>query len=248
MECAVKIIVAEDEQPQREALVAELGTLWPEATVIACADGLEALEAFHREQPVVAFLDVRMPGLSGLEVGRAMASTAQVVFITAHDDAAVQAFEQGAVDYLLKPVRTDRLQKAIDRVRERLRATSTVDVGKVIDQLRAQLASKPQTLKWVTASAGEVTKLYAIDDVIAFQAHDKYTRVLTANDEAIIRTSLRELLVQLDPEVFWQVHRSVIVRASAIERVRRTELTLRLRGLSEEFPVSAAFQSRLRSM
>ncbi len=250
----MKIIIAEDEQPQREALAAALREVWPEAHLVAsCADGLEALEAFHTEQPAAAFLDLRMPGLHGLEVARAMAGVTQVVFITAHDDAAVRAFEQGAVDYLLKPFRRERLEQAVTRLRERLRGAAQVDLHQVLDRLRVQLApnGRPQTLKWVTASVGEVTKLYSIDEVIAFHAQDKYTRVITANDEAIIRTSLRELLQMLDPDVFWQVHLSVIVRASAIAHVRRDELaksSLRLRGKSEELPVSAAFQSRFRGM
>lgn len=241
----IRILIAEDEQPQREALVASLASLWPEAQVVAsCGDGLSALEAFEREQPHVAFVDLRMPGASGLELARAMADSVFVVFVTAHDDAAVQAFEHGAVDYLLKPVEPARLALTIARLQERLRTTSRPHTQ--LGTLAVRPAPAP--LKWVTATVRDTTTLYAIDDVIAFQAQDKYTRVLTATDDAIIRTSLRELLRGLDPEVFWHVHRSLIVRATAIDKLKRDELGqwIKLKGQSEWFAVSQAFHSRLR--
>ncbi len=246
MEDAItRILIAEDEQPQREALAASLAQLWPDARVVAsCGDGISALEAWEREQPQVAFVDLRMPGAGGLELARAMADSVFVVFVTAHDDAAVQAFEHGAVDYLLKPVERERLALTIARLQERLRSTTTPQTA--LGALA--VAGPPASLKWVTATVRETTTLYAIDDVIAFQAQDKYTRVLTATDDAVIRTSLRELLRGLDPEVFWHVHRSLIVRATAIEKLKRDELGqwLKLKGQSEWFAVSQAFHSRLR--
>lgn len=192
----------------------------------------------------MAFVDLRMPGAGGLELARAMADSVFVVFVTAHDDAAVQAFEHGAVDYLLKPVEPQRLAMTIARLQERLRTTSPPHTRLGV----VPSSAPPAPLKWVTATVRDTTTLYAIDDVIAFQAQDKYTRVLTATDDAIIRTSLRELLRGLDPEVFWHVHRSLIVRATAIDKLKRDELGqwIKLKGQGEWFAVSQAFHSRLR--
>jgi DNA-binding LytR/AlgR family response regulator len=249
----VTLLLAEDEAPQREALAALLAELWPEASLVAaCADGLEALEAFERERPDVLFLDIRMPGLSGLEVASAARGRAHLVFVTAYDDQAVRAFDEGAVDYVLKPVRRERLADTVQRLRRRLDGPPA-DVGGLLVRLRDELArtAKRDGLRWITASVGDTVKLYALDEVLAFQAQDKYTRVITVKDEAIIRKSLRELLSVLDPEVFWQVHRSVIVRAAAIDRVRRDELGkqwLILKDHPEPLPVSSTFQSRFRGM
>lgn len=198
------------------------------------------------------FLDLRMPGLGGLDVARAIGAAAHVVFITAHDDSAVIAFEQGAVDYVLKPVRRERLERTVARVKQRL-GEAPPGLDALVARLRDELAPArdPGLLKWVTASVRDTVKLYAIDEILAFWAQDKYTRVLTASDEALIRTSLRDLLPQLDPERFWQVHRSVIVRASAIASVRRDPgggHSLAVKGRGEVLPLSAAFYSRLRGM
>jgi DNA-binding LytR/AlgR family response regulator len=250
----VTVLVAEDEAPQRETLVALLAELWPACAVVAaCSDGLQALEALEREQPQVAFLDIRMPGVSGLEVAAAAAGRTHLVFVTAHDDYAVRAFEQGAVDYLLKPVRRDRLAATVERLQSRLGGAPPPDLEALLARLRAELAvaPRPATLRWITASAGDTVRLYPIDEVLAFQAQDKYTRVLTAADEAIIRKSLRELQGELDSEIFWQVHRSVIVRASAIDRVKRDALGkhwLTLKHRADVLPVSSAFHHRFRGM
>jgi DNA-binding LytR/AlgR family response regulator len=249
----VRIMVAEDEAPQRTAFIGLLEAAWPEAQVVAvCSDGLEALEALEREAPEVAFLDIRMPGLSGLELAEACGGRAHVVFVTAHDDYAVRAFEQGAVDYLLKPVRRERLAETVQRLNARLAHTPPrLDV--LLAQLRSELGQSPrrEALKWITASLGDTVKLYAIEEVLAFHAQDKYTRVITTGGEAVIRKSLRELLSALDESLFWQVHRSVIVRASAIDCVKRDELGkwwLALKGHAERLPVSSAFQGRFKGM
>jgi DNA-binding LytR/AlgR family response regulator len=249
-----RLLIAEDEPPQRAALEALLAALWPEATICAsCGDGLEALEAFERARPEVVFLDLRMPGLGGLDVARAIermsGGAAHVVFVTAHDDAAITAFEHGAIDYVLKPISRERLARTIARLRAHLRA-APADLDALIGRLRDQLAPRPTGLQWITATVRDAVKLYAIDDIIAFQAQDKYTRALTRDDEALLRTSLRELIGQLDPDVFWHVHRSVIVRASALDVVRRDELGCRLtlKGRAEVFPLSSAFYARLRAM
>jgi len=275
----IKVLVAEDEAPQRQALVAMLHEVWPAAEVVAaCGDGQSALEAFDREAPNVAFLDIRMPGptlkqtsersvagptlerksersaagLGGIDLALRFGHRAHIVFVTAYDEYAVRAFELGAIDYLLKPIAPARLRETVQRLVERgLQHPPAIDA--LLATLRRELTpSAPRDrLKWITASLGETTKLYAVDDVIAFRAQDKYTLVVTAADEAIIRTSLRELVQKLDPDEFWQIHRSVVVRAAAIDQIKRDELGkswLTLRGRTEQLPVSTTFAARFRGM
>lgn len=246
---APRILVAEDEAPQRDALVRALKTAWPRAEVVAtCEDGFDALEAFEREAPDVAFLDIRMPACSGIEVARAIAGRAHVVFVTAFDDHAVQAFEQGAIDYLLKPVQIGRLAETVRRLEARL-AQPPRDLEGALGTLPRESASAP--LKWITASVGATVALYPIEEVLGFHAREKYTTVLSARGDAEIRMSLKELVQKLDADEFWQVHRSVVVRVAAIDRVRRDEagkLQLTLRGRDEMLPVSDAFRGRFRGM
>jgi len=249
----ITVLIAEDEQPQRLALQKMLQELMPEAHIVAvCEDGLSALEAMQQHQPTFALLDIRMPGLSGLEVARSAPAGTQIVFTTAYDEYAVKAFEAGAVDYLLKPIKPERLQQAIERVRERQQTKTAPDISHLLDALESKLRGAPnKSIKWVTASVGDTVKMFSIDDVLFFQAQDKYIRVVTNTDEAIIRTPLKELLGSLDPDIFWQVHRSVVVRVSAIDRVRKDELghyLLTLKDRTEILPISSAFQSRFRGM
>jgi DNA-binding LytR/AlgR family response regulator len=249
---SVTALLAEDEAPQRAELRRMLGELWPELTVVECEDGLAALEAMESHRPQVAFLDIRMPGVTGLEVARAAGVDVHVVFTTAYDEYAVQAFERGAIDYLLKPIKRDRLALAIERIQARLNSGTAPDVSAVIAAVERQLAPhRPTGIKWITANVGSTTKMYSIDEVLFFQAQDKYTRVVTAADEANIRTTLKELVMDLDAEIFWQIHRSAIVRAAAIQSVRRRDdgkLELRIRGRDDVLPVSSAFQYRFRGM
>jgi DNA-binding LytR/AlgR family response regulator len=193
-----------------------------------------------------------MPGLSGLEVARSASSNTQVIFTTAYDEYAVKAFETGAVDYLLKPIKPERLQQAIERVRQRFQTKAMPDISNLIDALEIKLRGTAcKSIKWVTASVGDTVKMFSIDDVLFFQAQDKYIRVVTNTDEAIIRTPLKELIASLDPDIFWQVHRSVVVRVSAIDRVHKDELghySLHLKDRKETLPISSAFQSRFRGM
>jgi DNA-binding LytR/AlgR family response regulator len=237
-----RALVAEDELPQRRRLCELLGELWPELTIIAeCGDGLAALEALTAQRPEVAFLDIRMPGLTGLEVARAAEDT-HVVFTTAFESHALDAFEHAAVDYLLKPIRRERLGQSIVRLKQRLAEASAplsrsfgINAG----------------MRWITGSAGHVTRVLGINEVLFFAAQDKYVRVVTADDEVQIRTPLRELLAALDPETFWQIHRSVIVRAGAIHRIETGidgRMKLTVKGRTEELPVSQAFQSRFKPM
>jgi DNA-binding LytR/AlgR family response regulator len=243
-----RAIVAEDEAPQRESLVELLRELWPQMeSCAACTDGLQALEALTRHRPQLAVLDIRMPGLGGIELARAaIAGGAQVLFTTAYDEYAVRAFEAGAVDYVLKPVRRERLQLALERVRERLQRG--LPAPELPERMRDEASGG---LQWITAQLGDSLRLLGIDEVLYFQAQDKLTRVVTAEGEALIRTSLKELAGQVDCGRFWQVHRSVIVRVSQIQAFERNELgryTLRLRGRSERLPVAQAFAARLRGM
>lgn len=248
-----RILVAEDEAPQRAELCRLLQAVWPEAVIVAAsADGLAAIRDFDTHQPEVAFLDVKMPGASGLEVADHIAGRARLVFVTAYDTHAIRAFEQGAVDYLLKPVVPERLRATIARLQARGAAVSPA-----LDTLRAELRAvlgapaAREHLHYITASVGDTVRLYPIDEVIAFRASDKYTLVWTERDEAVIRTSVRELLAQLEPDSFWQIHRGTLVRPRAVAHVRRDEggkLWVTLRGRGEALAVSPSYQHRFRSM
>lgn len=243
-------LIAEDEAPQRQELRAMLAALWPELTVIAeCEDGLEALEAWTARTPDIAFLDIRMPGLTGLEVARQAPEGPQVVFVTAYDEFAVKAFEAGAVDYLLKPIRADRLAETVAWLRAR-RSAPKIDMAALAEALSGQLAPK-RVISWITASLGDVVKMIAIDDVVCFQSEDKYTRVVTASESAHIRTPLKDLADQLDPEIFWRIHRNAIVRVAAIRQVKPDEdgrLQAWLKGVAEPVRISDAFRHKFKAM
>ena len=243
-------LLAEDEAPQRDALAGMLAQAWPGLEIVACEDGIAALEAVALHRPAVAFLDIRMPGVSGLDVARTVAACGGlVVFTTAYDDYAVRAFDAGAVDYLLKPIAPARLEQALVRLRARLgQATPAA----AIDSVEAALRPRGEReVRWITASIGDSVRLIGIDEVVYFQAQDKYVRVVTAQDEALIRMPLKEIAAGLDPDVFWQGHRGRLVRVAAIDRVRRDELgrhALQLKARAERLPVSAAFMQRFRGM
>lgn len=249
----LRALIAEDEAPQRRELIRLLDKQWPELRVAAeCEDGLSAIEALQADPPQVAFLDIRMPGISGIEVAKAaIEQGCQVVFTTAYDEYAVRAFEAGAVDYLLKPIREERLAQAVQRLRERLLRPVNEMLPTLLSALQQLPGERDQPLQWITASLGDTVRFIGIDEVLCFQAQDKLTRVLTAQGEAFIRTPLKELVRGLDPKHFWQVHRSAIVRAAAIDRISKDELgrfELRLKQNAETLPVSQAFAQRLRGM
>lgn len=231
-----------------------LADAWPELEVVAaCEDGIAAMTAIAEHRPQVAFLDIRMPGVGGLDVARAAAAAGGlVVFTTAYDEYAIGAFEAGAVDYLLKPVSAERLGDAVERLRARLQEPPPGDLQALVEDLEARLRPRDERLiRWISASAGDSVRVIGVDEVLYFQARDKYVCVVTAEGEAVIRTPLKELLAGLDPEEFWQVHRGVVVRVPAIDRVRKDELgkhRLRVRGRPEDLPVSAAFLHRFRGM
>ncbi|PZQ18762.1 MAG: DNA-binding response regulator [Rhodanobacter denitrificans] len=254
MSAPVTALIAEDEAPQRAALLDLLAEQWPELEVVgACEDGPSALLIAAERRPQVAFLDIRMPGVGGLDVARAVvAGGGLVVFTTAYDEYAVRAFEADAADYLLKPIQPARLRRTVERLRARLARPDAAAAADPLDALEARLRPQGERLiRWISASAGDSVRMIGIDEVVYFQAQDKYVRVVTSSDEAVIRTPLKELLAGLDPDLFWQVHRGVVVRVAAIERLRKDELgraVLRLKGRAETLPVSAAFVHRFRGM
>ena len=249
-------VIAEDEEPQRRKLVELLGEIWPELEIVAqCEDGLSALESVTSLQPAVAYLDIRMPGLTGLEIARAASPGTHVVFTTAYDEYAVSAFDQGAIDYLLKPIKRERLEQTVARLKARAgsHSTNSTTIGAILDALQGRIPSRATlgSMRWITGTVGNITKMFAIEEVLFFQAQDKYVRVATLEDEVQIRTPLRELLAALDPEAFWRIHRSVIVRAAAIHRIESDadgKLNLRVKGRTDVLPVSSAFQYRFKPM
>ena len=253
-----KAVVAEDEALLRDELVSLLAGAWPELEIVAASeDGGSALEAIGEHQPEVAFLDIRMPGLTGLEVAAAAAEASprtQVVFVTAYNQYAIDAFDRGAIDYLLKPIEPARLADTVKRVQARI-ASPAADsaLAAVVEQLRIALPASSNTpaLQWITASAGRETRLIMVEDVAYFQADNKYTIVMTAEGEALIRKPIRELLDVLDPTVFKQIHRSTIVNMKAIASITRDEAgrgTLRLRKRPETLPVSLTYMPLFRNM
>lgn len=255
----ITAVIAEDEALLRSSLLEQLGTAWPQLEVVAeCEDGASALEAIDGHQPDVAFLDIRMPGLTGLEVAAAAAQASprtQIVFVTAYDQYAIDAFERGAIDYLLKPIATERLAATIQRLKLRM-ASGTTDaavLSEVLERLGAALPKSPSRppLTWLTASSGRETKLILVDDVAYFRADNKYTTVMTAEGEALLRTPIRELLAVLDNDTFKQIHRSTIVNLKAIASIVRDDTgkgTVRLKNRPETLTVSQPFMTLFRHM
>jgi DNA-binding LytR/AlgR family response regulator len=253
MRRALTAIIAEDEGAQRQELRATLGALWPELEIVAeCEDGLAAMEALQRFKPELAFLDICMPGVSGLEVARMASATAHVVMITAFEQYALEAFDSGAADYLLKPVKRERLVTMIERIKKRIVDGERADLTDMFAALEMRLpAPEARRISWISASMGDTIKMISIDDVLYFKSEDKYTCVASTGGMAHIRTPLKDLLGQLDPKTFWQVHRSVIVRVSAIASLKRDDdgkLKIALVGHAELLPVSVAFQDRFKPM
>lgn len=277
----VTALIADDEPLLRDSLQRSLARAWPELEVVAQArNGREALEQFEQLQPDIVFLDVHMPGLNGVEAARKIARRAQIVFVTAYQDYAVQAFEQGALDYLVKPLEEARLADTVARLRERLAerrggqgggmsapAGSTEALEAVIQQLLERLgraesggasssaldggAAPRAYLQWIRASVGAMLKLIPVEDIIYLRSDEKYTLVVWNEGEALIRTPIRELLEQLDPQSFVQVHRSVVVHLRAISHVTRgpnETADLHLRGRGEVLPVSRSYLHLFRQM
>jgi DNA-binding LytR/AlgR family response regulator len=249
-----RALIADDERNLAEHLRARLAALWPELELLPlAANGLEALRAIDDEAPDVAFLDIRMPGLTGLELASRIETRTHVVFVTAYDQYAVEAFDRDAVDYLLKPVTDERLAKCIERLRRKLAAAERPEG---LDEVLARLAraipgAATGRLKWVRALKGELVHQIAVEDVLYFQASDKYTCVMTREGESLIRLALSELAGQLDPDTFWQIHRSTIVNMGAVASTRRDlggRTFVKLRDGKTELPVSRAYAHLFKQM
>jgi len=254
----LKCVIAEDEELLRNELSKLISEAWPELRIVAeCEDGGAALEAIAEQQPEIAFLDIRMPGLTGLGVAAAATETSpktQIVFVTAYDQYAIDAFEKGAVDYLLKPIAPERLAATVQRLQARM-AQGNPDadaLATLVRQLSARLQpAAAEPLVWITASAGKDTRLIMVDDVAYFQADHKYTVVMTAEGESLLRKPIRELLEVLDPAIFKQIHRSTIVNLKAIASIARDDTgkgTVKLKSRPETLTVSQPFMTLFRNM
>ncbi len=246
-------LIADDEPLLREHLQRHLALLWPELQVVALArNGREAIELFDEHAPAIAFLDVHMPGLNGVEVARAIAGRARLVFVTAYDQYAVQAFEAGAVDYLVKPLDADRLALTVQRLRQP--ASAEAGMGPLLDALSQHLrqqAPARQHLQWIRASVGQSVRLIPVEEIVYLRSDEKYTLVAWPGGEALIRKTIRELADELDPDRFVQIHRSVIVALPHISHVTRganETADVHLRGRKEVLPVSRSFAHLFRQM
>ena len=256
-------LIIDDERLMRDQLRSRLAKAWPELEIVAeAANGVDALSAIDEFEPDLLFLDIRMPGMTGLEVAARVAGRVHIVFVTAYDQHAIEAFERGAVDYLLKPVEEERLAVTIGRLQERLgkgdaepavAEKSQSELAELIDQLsqRLQPAGLKRELRWINAAVGANLRLIPIEEIVYFQADDKYTRVFTAQSEALIRKPIKELIDELDPEKFWQIHRATIVNAAEIAaaaRDYRDRLLLTLKSRQEKLEVSRTYTHLFRQM
>jgi DNA-binding LytR/AlgR family response regulator len=251
-------IVADDEAHLAEYLRGKLRDAWPELVIVGVAgNGVEAEALLRSETPDIAFLDIRMPGLTGIEVARRANAPLHIVFVSAYDEYAIAAFDHAAVDYLLKPVTDERLQQTVRRLKERVGADRPADVQAALAVL-ARLAphaagagAAPERLVWIRASVADQVRLINVDDVCYFQSNDKYTSVYTAEGEALIRTPLKELGEQLDPARFWQVHRGTIVNVAHVRTTTRDvagRVSLSLKSRPERIAVSRAYAGRFKQM
>jgi len=250
----VTALIADDEAPMRDLLRARLRQVWPELQIVAeAANGVEAVELGEQFRPDIAFLDIRMPGLSGIEAARRLYERSHIVFATAYDQYALDAFEQGALDYLLKPVSAERLATTCARLQARLRARANAaveaapqDIGQQLAKLTTLLENrgkpeKPAYLRWIQAQVGSSLRMVSTREILFFQSDEKYTRVQTVGAEFLIRKTLKELLDELDPDEFWRIHRSTLVRVDAIAEVKRDlrgRQMLKVRGYAGELEVS----------
>lgn len=249
-------IIADDERLMREQLRTRLAEVWPELQILAEArNGEEAVAAVNEHQPDLAFLDIRMPGMTGIEAARAIGDACHIVFITAYNEYAVDAFEHGAVDYVLKPAERERLEVTVARLKKRL-GTRPNDLGELLAKLSARLdgsggGTGKAPLQWIQASVGQQLRMIPVGDVLFFTSDEKYTRVQTDGFEALIRKPIKELVEELDPEQFWQIHRSTIVNAKAIAGITRDfrgrQLVL-VKGSNEKLEVSRNYTHLFKQM
>ena len=266
---AVRCIIADDERLMREQLRARLTEVWPALQIVAEAkNGKEAVALVAEHRPELVFLDIRMPGLTGVEAAREIAQMdvsdddllPEIVFITAYDQYAVEAFEQGVADYVLKPAERDRLALTVERIKTRLvqrQAGDAASTGASMQQLLHSLAGKmnpggaPQYLRWIQASVGQSIQMIPVEDVLFFISDEKYTRVQTASVEALIRKPIKELVDELDPARFWQIHRSTLVNANAIDGVTRDfrgRQIVAVKGHTQKLEVSRSYLGLFKGM
>jgi DNA-binding LytR/AlgR family response regulator len=264
----MRALLADDERLMRDQLRARLAEVWPELEIVAEAkNGIEAVEMAAQHRPDIVFLDIRMPGLTGVEAARQIAQMElqpdeclpEVVFITAYDQYAVEAFEQGVADYVLKPAERDRLQLTVDRIRKRLgsRGTAEETVAPPLQQLLHKLASRLEPggvrpyLQWIQATVGQSIQMVPVEDVLFFISDEKYTRVQTAQVEALIRKPIKELVDEVDPQLFWQIHRSTLVNVKAIGGVTRDfrgRQIVSVKGHPEKLEVSRSYTGLFKGM
>ncbi len=242
-------VIAEDEPLLREEIRNTLTELWPELTICAeAADGLQAIEALDNFQPHILFLDIQMPGRNGLEVARHASGKAHVVFITAYDAYAVQAFEEGALDYVLKPISPERMKLTVQRLQERMREPPA-DLSHLADLLKTIAKPEAQYLKWLTVPHASELRVVAVAEILYLQADNKYTTIATRSSSFLLNSSLKDMQSKLDPAVFWQIHRGTVVNISAIDTIYRSfrgALEIKLKDRSELLPVSAAHAHRFK--
>ena len=252
-----RAVIADDEPLMREQLRSRLSELWPELEIVAEAkNGVEAVEQVEEHRPEVVFLDIRMPAKTGIEAAREIAAldgrVPEIVFVTAYDQYAIDAFQQGVIDYVLKPAERERLGVTVDRLRKRLAAPSPS--SDALQQALARLAEKLEPtsrLKWIQASVGNQIQMIPVDDVLFFVSDEKYTRVQTAQQEALIRKPIKELLAELDPAQFWQIHRSTLINTRAIAGIVRDERGRQLvavKGRPEKLEVSRSYAYLFKGM
>jgi DNA-binding LytR/AlgR family response regulator len=265
-------VIADDERLMREQLRARLAEVWPELQIVGEAkNGVEAVELVQQHRPDLVFLDIRMPGLTGVEAARRIAQLEwpddndallpEIVFITAYDQYAVEAFEQGVVDYVLKPAERERLQVTVGRLKHRLaqRAAGAEDgtgdaappLQQLLHKLSAQMGQPPTYLQWIQATVGQAIQMIPVEDVLFFISDEKYTRVQTAQLEALIRKPIKELVDEVDPQLFWQIHRSTLVNVKAINGITRDfrgRQLVGVKGVNEKLEVSRSYTHLFKGM
>jgi DNA-binding LytR/AlgR family response regulator len=252
---APSAVIADDERLMRDQIIASLKEAWPELVIVGeASNGREAVAMVQSLEPDIVFLDIRMPGMDGIQVARALAGRAHVVFVTAHDEFAISAFDHGAVDYLLKPADPERVALTCQRLRARLKqAPDPMNemLAELSQRLEAGAVKSREHMRWVQASVGTTIRMIPTSDILFFRAEDKYTRVQTPRFEALIRKPIKELIDELDPDEFWQIHRAIVVRVDAIEQVSRDfrgRQIVHVKGSEEKLEVSRTFSHLFKQM
>jgi DNA-binding LytR/AlgR family response regulator len=244
-------VIAEDEAILRAELRETLAQLWPELAIVAEAeDGIGALHALAEHAPDILFLDIQMPGLSGLEVAKQASGKSHVAFVTAYDEYAVAAFEQGAVDYVMKPISAARLATTVTRLKEKMRS-APANLEGLLRTLADAAGTRKEYLRWITASQGNELRLITVEEIVYFQADNKYTLVVTAEQESLIRRPIKELIAELDPQIFWQIHRGTLVNVNSVAGVTRDiggHLRVRLKERNEALAVSEPYYHLFKQM